>query len=287
MHKKCQWMTDGLKILVGCALFSLGFSVFLVPSGLNAGGVSGIAMIFVEIFHIGTVGGFVAAMNIPLFVLAAFLVGRKFFLGSLFGMVFLSVFIDLFAIIPPLELDPLLCALYGGALAGAGLGIVFAVGASTGGSDIIVRILKKRWQNIPVGRISIFIDMTVALLTGIVFGDIACALYSGVAIFVTGKVIDVVVYSFDYSKVALIISDHYQEVAERIATQLDRGATFLKGEGSFTGTEKTVVLTAVKKQQLAELKRLVSEIDPKAFVIVQEAHQVLGDGFSHYSKDSL
>jgi len=287
MQKKWHWIVDTVKILVGCALFGLGFSVFLAPSGLNAGGVSGIGMIFVELFEVGTVGGFVAVINIPLFLLAAFLLGKKFFLGSFVGMTFLSVFIDLFAVIPPIGLDPLLCALYGGALAGTGLGIVFAVGASTGGSDIVVRILKKRWQNIPIGRIGIFFDMTVATITGIVFHDIACALYSGVAIFVTGKVIDVVVYSFDYSKVALIISDHYQEVAARIATQLDRGATFLKGEGSFTGAEKTVILTAVKRQQLAELKSLVSEIDPKAFIIVQEAHQVLGDGFSHYTKDSL
>lgn len=287
MHKKWQWITDALKILIGCALFSLGFSVFLAPSDLSAGGVSGIGMIFVEIFKVGTVGGIVAVINIPLFMLAAFYLGKKFFFGSLIGMVFLSVFIDLFAMIPPIELDPLLCALYGGVLAGAGLGIVFTVGASTGGSDIIVRILKKRWQNIPIGRISIFMDFAVALATGIVFRDIACALYSGVAIFVTGKVIDVVVYSFDYSKVALIISDHHQQIADRIAADLDRGATFLKGEGSFTGAEKMVILTAVKKQQLAELKSLVSDIDPNAFVIVQEAHQVLGDGFAHYSKDSL
>ena len=244
-------------------------------------------MIFVEILNVGTVGGIVAVINIPLFILAAFLLGKKFFIGSFVGMTFLSIFIDLFATLPPVELDPLLCALYGGALAGVGIGIVFSVGASTGGSDIVVRILKKRWQNIPIGWISIIMDMIVALATGIVFHNLACALYSGVAIFVTGKVIDVVVYSFDYSKVALIISDKHQLVAQRIATQLDRGATFLKGEGSFTGEEKTVVLTAVKRQQLAELKSLVSEIDPKAFVIVQEAHQVLGDGFSHYSKDSL
>ncbi len=287
MQKKWHWIVDGFKIIVGCALFGLGFSVFLAPSGLSAGGVSGIGMIFVEIFKVGTVGGIVAVINIPLFILAAFLLGKKFFIGSFVGMTFLSIFIDLFATLPPVELDPLLCALYGGALAGVGIGIVFSVGASTGGSDIVVRILKKRWQNIPIGWISIIMDMIVALATGIVFHNLACALYSGVAIFVTGKVIDVVVYSFDYSKVALIISDKHQLVAQRIATQLDRGATFLKGEGSFTGEEKTVVLTAVKRQQLAELKSLVSEIDPNAFVIVQEAHQVLGDGFSHYSKDSL
>ena len=272
MHKKWQWVIDTVKIIAGCALFGLGFSVFLAPSGLNAGGISGIGMIFVEFFQVGTVGGFVTVVNIPLFAIAAFMLGKKFFLGSFLGMVFLSAFIDLFALIPPVQIDPLLCALYGGALAGTGLGIVFAVGASTGGSDIIVRILKLRWQNIPIGRISIFIDMVVATLT---------------AIFVTGKVIDVVVYSFDYSKVALIISEHHQLIAEQISVQLDRGATYLKGEGSFTGRERMVILTAVKKQQLAELKSLVSEIDPQAFVIVQEAHQVLGDGFSHYSKDSL
>lgn len=287
MHKKWQWIIDAVKILVGCALFGLGFSVFLAPSGLSAGGISGIGMIFVEIFGVGTVGGITAVINIPLFIMAAFLLGKKFFVGSFFGMIFLSLFIDLFAMVPPVELDPLLCALYGGALAGVGLGVVFVAGASTGGSDIIVRILKKRWQNIPIGWISIFIDMMVALATGVVFRDLACALYSGVAIFVTGKVIDVVVYSFDYSKVALIISDQYQEITQRISVQLDRGATFLKGEGSFTREEKMVVLTAVKRQQLAELKSLVAEIDPNAFVIVQEAHQVLGDGFSHYTKDSL
>lgn len=287
MHKKWHWVIDWIKILVGCALFGLGFSVFLAPVGLNAGGISGIGMVIVELCKAGTVGGFVAVVNIPLFILAAFVLGKKFFLGSCVGMVFLSVFIDLFAMIQPVSLDPLLCALYGGIFAGTGLGIVFSVGASTGGSDIIIRVLKRRWHHIPIGVISMLFDLIVAALTGVAFGDIACTLYSGVAIFVTGRVIDLVVYRFDYSKVVLIISDQYQQVADKIATQLDRGATFLKGEGAFTGKDRTVVLTAVKRQQLAELKGLVSEIDPNAFVIVQEAHQVLGDGFSRYSKDSL
>ena len=287
MHKKWQWVIDWVKILIGCALFSLGFNVFLAPHGLNAGGISGIGMVVVKLCNAGSVGGFVAALNIPLFILAAFVLGKKFFIGSCVGTVFLSVFIDLFAMIPPAAVDPLLCALYGGIFAGAGLGIVFSVGASTGGSDIIIRILKMRWRHIPIGVISIIFDLIVAVLTGVAFGNVACTLYSGVAIFVTGKVIDLVVYSFDYSKVALIISDQHQQVADRIATQLDRGATFLKGEGAYTGKDKIVILTAVKRQQLAELKSLVAEIDPNAFVIVQEAHQVLGDGFSHYSKDSL
>ena len=287
MHKKWQWIIDFVKIVFGCSLFGVGFNMFLSPAGLNAGGISGLGMIFVQFFHVGTVGGITTAINIPLFILAVFLLGKKFFVGSLVGMLSLSVAIDIFAFLPAVDIEPLMCALYGGILAGAGLGIVFATGASTGGSDIIIRILKLRWRNTPIGVISIGFDMVIAALTGIVFKDIACALYSGVAIFITGKVIDLMVYSFDYSKVALIITDHYKEVAEQIAIQLDRGATYLNGEGSYTGAEKKVILTAVKRQQLAELKSLVVAIDPQAFVIVQEAHQVLGDGFSHYTKDSL
>jgi len=130
-------------------------------------------------------------------------------------------------------------------------------------------------------------DFVVVILTAIVFQNVLVALYSGVAIFVTGQIIDAVVYRFDYSKVAIIITKQHNEIARQIGKQLDRGATFLNGEGSYTGEEMKVVLTAVKRQQVADLKRIVSEIDPNAFVIMQEAHQVLGDGFSRYSKDSL
>jgi uncharacterized membrane-anchored protein YitT (DUF2179 family) len=130
-------------------------------------------------------------------------------------------------------------------------------------------------------------DLVVVALTGIVLKNIQLALYSGVAIFVTGRVIDAVVYSFDYSRVALIITGQYETIAKAITEQLDRGVTYLDGEGYYSGKQTKVILTAVKRQQLAELKALVVGIDPDAFVIVQEAHQVLGDGFSRYSQDSL
>lgn len=169
----------------------------------------------------------------------------------------------------------------------AGIGIVFSGGVSTGGSDIIVRLLKMKWRNVPIGVINICFDFAVAAFTGIVFRDINRALYSGVAIFISGQIIDAVVYRFDYSRVALIITAHYEQIASEIAKQLDRGATFLHGEGSYSRKDTMVVLTAVKRQQLAQLKQLVSELDPDAFIIVQEAHQVLGDGFSRYTKDSL
>ena len=286
-NNRFSLIRDLLVTAVGCAVFGFGFSVFLEPNGLNAGGLSGLAMVVHQLTDFGSVGLITAIMNIPLFFLAGMKIGKKFFIGSLLGMLFSSLFIDLFAGIPPLELEPLIGALYGGAICGFGLGFVFAAGVSTGGSDIIVRLLKLRWQHVPIGTISICFDAMVAVLTGLVFQNVAAALYSGVAIFITGHIIDVVVYRFDYSRVALIITEQYDAVAEAISEKLDRGATFLHGEGTYSHKNTKVVLTAVKKQQLAELKMLVVEIDPDAFIIVQEAHQVLGDGFSRYSKDSL
>lgn len=280
-------LKDIIKTVAGCAMFGIGFDLFLEPNGLNAGGISGLAMVLVHLLDFGTVGLVTAIINLPLFALGRIKIGKKFFFGSLLGMVCSSAFIDLFALLPTPETEPLVAALYGGVLCGIGLGIVFSTGVSTGGSDIIVRLLKLRWRNVPIGTINICLDLIVAVLTGIVFQNINMTLYSGVAIFVSGQIIDAVVYRFDYSKVALIITGHYEEVAAVIGKELDRGATFLHGEGSYSHRETKVVLTAVKKQQLAELKQLVVDIDPDAFIIVQEAHQVLGDGFSRYTKDSL
>ena len=202
-------------------------------------------------------------------------------------MILVSVFIDLFSLLPIPETEVLIGALYGGVICGFGLGVVFSAGGSTGGSDIIVRLLKLRYQNVPIGMIKTFFDLAVAVLTGIVFQNVNRTLYSGVSIFVLGRVMDAVVYSFDYSKVAIIISKNYEEIAHRIGTHLDRGATFLEGQGVYSGQQTKVVLSAVKKQQISDLKQLVVDVDPDAFIIVQDAHQVLGDGFAKFSKYNL
>lgn len=272
---------------IGSALFALGFAIFLIPNDINTGGISGLAMILRELLGFGSIGTLTLLMNIPLFLIGGLKIGKRFFAGSLIGMVLSSVLIDLFALIPFATPEPLIGGLYGGVLCGAGLGMVFMAGASTGGSDILVRLLKKKYRNLPIGSISIMFDAMVVLLTGLVFRDISKALYSGVVVFVCGQVIDAVVYRFDYSRVALIISKEHEKIAKAISDQLDRGATYLHGSGSYTHQNIEVVLAVVRKGQLAELKELVMDIDENAFVIVQEAHQVLGDGFAHYSPDSL
>ncbi len=287
MKRKVHFLWEIARILFGCVLFGAGFNMFLLPHNMNAGGLSGLSMILVHLLEFGTVGTVTMLVNIPLFVIGGLKIGKKFFFTSLLGMIASSVAIDLLANLPVPEVDPLLAALYGGVIGGLGLGIVFAAGATTGGSDIIVRLLKRKWPDVPIGTINTCFDLVVVALTGIAFGDMSRSLYCGIAVFVMGQVIDAVVYRFDYSKVALIITKHYQEVANKIGTELERGATLLNGEGAYSGEEKKVILTAVKRQQLAELKELVVKIDPNAFIIVQEAHQVLGDGFSRYSKDAL
>ena len=273
--------------ILGSAMFAAGFALFLQPNNMNSGGISGLAMVVVELLDFGSVGTLSILINLPLFLLGGIKIGKRFFLGSLLGMVLSSVLIDMIAVFPMPQTDPLIGAIYGGVVCGLGLGIVFTAGTSTGGSDILVRLLKLKFRNVPIGQISMSFDAVVVVLTGLVFGDVRNALYTGITVYLCGKVIDGVVYRFDYSDVALIISSEYEQIAKAIGEKLDRGATFLHGEGSYSHKDTKVVLAAVKKQQIAELKELVMEIDPKAFLIVQEAHQVLGDGFSRYNKHSL
>ena len=282
--QKIGWIAE---TIVGSALFALGFSLFLLPNEINTGGISGLAMVAVELLGAGSVGSLSILMNIPLFLIGGLKIGKRFFVGSLLGMLLSSVLIDAFGVISIPIPDPLVGGLYGGVLCGLGLGMVFVAGASTGGSDIVVRLLKRRCRNVPIGQISFCFDAVVVILTGIVFRDISKALYSGVVVFVVGQVLDAVVYRFDYSKVALIISERHEQITSSISRELDRGATYLHGEGTYTGRETKVVLSVVKKRQLAELKELVMRIDENAFIILLEAHQVLGDGFSAYSRDSL
>lgn len=287
MKKLFRPALELLELVAGCVLLALGFNVFLAPNNLNAGGLSGLAMVLHHVFGIGSIGLFMVLMNIPLFIISGYKIGKKFFLGSLLGTVLTSLLYDLFASIPAPETEPLIGALYGGVVCGLGLGLAYLSGSSTGGSDIAVRLLRCRYQNVPIGTINMCFDACVVVIAAIAFRNFSIALYSGIACFVAGLVIDAVVYHFDYSKVAMIITKKHEQMASQIIRKLDRGATYLHAEGAYTRENMLVVLTAVKRHQVAELKDLAMEVDPAAFVIVQDAHQVLGDGFSRYTKNGL
>lgn len=284
LWQKMKWLPP---LVIGCAIFALGFNAFLAPHEINCGGLSGLAQVFVAWTDLGTVGLVAACMNVPLFIIGGKKIGKKFFFGSLVGMVSVSVFLDLFTVIPIPETDMILGALYGGLASGVGMGLVFLSGVSSGGTDIIVRLVKRKWPNFSIGRIALAMDLVVAILTGIVFNDFSKTLYSGITLYVTSAIVDAVIYSFDYSKVALVISPRYKEISDVIVQKLDRGVTLLDGHGYYSGRQTKVVLTAIKRHQVTDLKAMAAQIDPDAFIIIQEAHQVLGDGFGRYSKDSL
>ena len=270
-------------ILLGCTVFSLGFDLFLDPNNINVGGITGIAMILRELLGFGSIGAYFAAINIPLFLLGYKELGRRFFIGSMLGMLFSTVLLDLLTIIPVPKIDLMLAALYGGGLTGLGLGLVFMAGASTGGSDIMAKLLRKRFRRLKLSRLMLILDIITVTLTGVVFHDITRTLYSALPLYVSALVMDSVIYGLDYSSMALIISDKYSEIVTEIARKLERGTTLLDAHGGYHGDSRQVVMCAIRRRQITELKDQVSRIDPNAFMILQDAHQVLGEGFMRYS----
>lgn len=286
-HPVFRSLKNVLCIVGGSALFALGFALFLEPHRMNVGGVSGLGQLITHVTGIGSVALWSVLINIPLFLVSIRGVGREFFIGSLTGMLLSNLFLTLFEHLPVPATEPLLAVLYGGLLTGTGLGLVFLSGASTGGVDIVARLLRPRLQNFPLGRIMLVIDLCTVALTGLVFRDVSKALYSAVTLYVSTTVLDAVVYGLDYSAVVLIVSDRYEQIGRAICEKLDRGVTVLDGKGFYSGQDKQVLLSAIKKRQVAELKQLVMDEDPEAFVILQESHQVLGEGFKRYNKNDI
>lgn len=286
--EKIGWL---IMTIVGSAIFGAGYAIFLGPNNLNAGGISGLSAVIVQLINPAgaipfiSVGVLTIAINLPLFAIGGLKIGKRFFFGSLIGLGLSSMIMDYLPI--ALTLEPLLAALYGGVVTGFGLGLVFMAGTSTGGSDIVVRLVKLKARSTNIGVIAMCFDVFVVALTGLVFGNVENALYTGITAFLCSKVIDMVVYGFDNSKVAMIISSQYEQIAQVVSDRLGRGATYLYSQGTYSKQDSKVVLVAVYPKQIAELKELVVEIDPNAFVILQEAHQVLGDGFIKHTKDSL
>lgn len=291
---KKYWDRIGWVIMtvVGSFIFGAGYAIFLGPNDLNAGGISGLSAVIVQLVNpMGTipfisVGILTICINLPLFAFGGLKIGKRFFFGSLLGLGLSSMVIDYLPIGLPLG-EPLLAALYGGVVTGFGLGLVFMSGTSTGGSDIVVRLVKLKARNTNIGVIAMAFDVFVVFLTGLVFKNVENALYTGITAFLCSKVIDMVVYGFDNTKTAMIITKDYEKVAAKISDELGRGSTYLYSQGTYSLKDSKVVLVAVYPRQVTELKELVVGIDPNAFIILQEAHQVLGDGFAKHTKDSL
>ncbi len=275
-----ELIKDGVFFTVGTFLYSIGVSVFTVPNRIAPGGVTGLSTILHYLIHT-SVGTMILVLNIPLLILAFRFLGKRFVMKTVFCTVLVSVFTDILSLpfVPKYTDNPILAALYGGVLSGAGLGMVFLRGGTSGGSDILSRLLRLKWPYVPMGRMLLTIDFCVIALSALVFWNVNVALYAIVVEFTSSRVIDSLLYGADNGRMALIISDQYQEIAAAIRTDLNRGVTLFKGEGSYTGREHEIILCAVRRTQAAKLRVLVRRIDPKAFVIMCSADEVLGQGF--------
>lgn len=276
-------------IILGTGIMALGIQCIYDPAGLVTGGFSGLAIVIRSVTA-GWVRGGVPlwltnlVLNIPVFIVAFFRMGKKFIGRTLFGTALLSVW--LYAI-PQVDLaqgDYLLAALFGGAFSGIGMGFVFKAKATTGGTDMVAALIQKSLRHYSVVTIMQFVDGIVVLIGLFVFG-IRPTLYAVVAIAVTTKVSDTFLEGFKHSKAAYIITNRYEEVAVRIMEGLDRGVTGLDARGMYTQDKKCVLYCVVSRKEIVEVKEIVNAVDPEAFVIVSDVREVLGEGFLEYSKD--
>ena len=271
-------LSNYVGVLAGVIITALGLDLFLVPGKIAAGGFSGIATIIHYVFHF-PVGMTMLAMDVPLFIIAVLRLGWNFALRSLFGSVTLALSVDILApYIPAPTHNLLLASIYGGLLSGLGLGLVFRNKGSTGGTDMLAAILRS-FTNMNIGQLLFLIDSAVVIAAGIVFNSWELAMYALITIFITAWVIDLVQEGFSYAKGFMIITDEPQAVADAIMKKLDRGATAWNARGMYTGDDRQVLLSVVQRSEVTTLKEIIHQADPKAFVVLCDVHEVLGEGF--------
>lgn len=287
-HNLARLMRDYLWIALGSVLYSVSFDWFYVPNQIGFGGLTALGMIlnyFSSAIPIGTV---VLVLNIPLFILGWKFLGGHTLVSSLFAMTATSVLVDLIAAMYTFPaMDPMLASIFGGVALGISLGMIFSKGATTGGTDLTARLLKIPFAWLPVGKLLMAVDLLMLLAVSIAFRSMNSAMYGMISLYISTLVMDGVLYGLDQSKVAYIVTSNPRPITEEIDRQLDRGVTYLHGEGSFSGEQKLVLMCAFKQKQIVPLKALVHALDPGAFLIVCDAHEVLGQGFRRYQKNDI
>lgn len=274
-------------ITLGAVIYALAFDWFVAPNQIAMGGVTGLAQIVNALVPVLPVGVLSILVNVPLFLAGWRLLGGRLLVSSLYAMAVSSLAIDVIAwmhTFPPM--DPILATLYGGAGMGVGLGLVFSQGATTGGTDIIGKLLKLKFPWLPIGKLVMIPDMVVVILAAVVFGTVNAALYGLIQMYLLSKVMDMILYGWDTSRVAYIITDRWEETVQGLL-DMNRGVTLLQGKGAYTGAEKQVPLVAFRQREIVPIKRMLREIDPKAFFIVCDAHEILGEGFGDYQKEEI
>lgn len=273
-----NFLIESIWTVVGSAVMAAGVSFFLLPNQLSSGGFSGIATITYYLFNF-PMGIVIMALNVPLFLFSIFKLGKSFFAKSIIGTVSLSLFIDLFDMFEPLTMDGFLACIYGGIITGLGSAILLKVRSSTGGSELVSNIIKAFNPNIRMSNVIMFIDIIVVTLNVIFFKEIEIGLYSAIAIYLMGKIIDIVFEGIYFTKLVIIVSDKNEEIAKHIGDEVKRGTTGLFGKGMYTNSEKLVLMCAASRGDVAKVKTVAKKIDPKCFIVITNSREVVGLGF--------
>jgi len=276
-----KWLVDIPLIILGSVIYSAGINCFTAPNDIAPGGVSGLATVISYLTdHAVSIGLVFGIINIPLIIAGFLRLGKALMARTVLAVAVTTLCTDVFSSLFPVYVgDRIIAAVFGGVLMGAGLGIVYNRDGTTGGTDIINKIIQKAKPHLSLGFIMMMTDAVVVLVSILAFGNLESGLYAIIAIFVSSRLMDYILYGGREGKAVLIFSENAEEIGKAITTSISRGATYLKGEGVYTGADKNVICCAVPKNEYAKLKRIVREFDPKAFIITATADEVLGEGF--------
>lgn len=275
-----QILKEIIGTIVGSFIMAVGIALFLLPNQLSSGGITGIATITYYLLKI-PMGTVIMAINIPLFLFSGYKIGKAFFIKSIIGTISLSFFIDILDKIEPLTNDRFLACVYGGIIIGIGTAILLKENSSTGGSDLISYIAKKYNPTIRTSNIILIIDFIIICLNMLFFKEIEIGLYSAIAIYLMGKIIDILFEGIYFTKMMIIISDKSEEIAKSIENEIKRGTTGIYGKGMFTNKEKLILMCVAPRKDIAKIKLMARKIDANSFIIITNSREVLGQGFKN------
>ena len=266
--------------ILGAFIIAVAVSLFLLPNKLSSGGVAGIATITYYLLNM-SMGISMLLINIPLFLMAILKVGKAFFIKSVIGTISLSLFTDMLDKLSPLTNDKFLACIYGGILMGVGTAILLKVNSSTGGSDLASYIAKAYKSTIKVGEIIAMVDIVIVALNMIFLKEIEIGLYSAIAIYIMGKIIDILFEGIYFTKLIYIVSEKSEEIAREIGKNIGRGTTGIYGKGMYTNKDKLILMCAVTRKDIAKTIQIIRKLDKKSFVIITNSREVLGLGFKN------
>lgn len=273
-----KWIKEILYIVIGCILMAMGTSLFLLPNKLSSGGFAGIATIIYYLFKL-PLGVTMLLLNVPLFVMAFIRVGKETTIKGIIGTVMLSFFIDVFDKIEPLTTDRFLACIYGGIFVGIGTAIILKSNASTGGTDMLSYIIRSYKSAYRPGNLIVIVDGIIVLLNVLAFKQIEIGLYSAIAIYIMGKMIDIIFEGIYFTKNMFIVSNKYKEIAEEIGKKLDRGTTGIYAKGMYTRERKMMLWCVASRNEIAIIKDIAKKIDPGSFIVISNAREAWGKGF--------